>query len=121
MGKPEAAAPADVVALYEALIATLPDVERKGAKLPYTAVNGNMFSMLTARGTLSLRLPEPDRSAFLARHGAKLTEQYGVVQKEYVEVPDAVLRDAATMTRLFAASFAYAKGLRPKPTTKPKT
>jgi hypothetical protein len=40
-------APPEKVRLYEALIATLPGVERKGAALPYTSLNGNMFSILS--------------------------------------------------------------------------
>jgi hypothetical protein len=33
--------PAERVALYEKLVASLPGVERKGADNPYTAINGN--------------------------------------------------------------------------------
>ena len=35
--------PANKVALYEKLLATIPEIERKGADNPYTSVNGNMF------------------------------------------------------------------------------
>ena len=34
----------DVLDLYDQVIATQPDVRRKGAKTPYTSVNGHMFS-----------------------------------------------------------------------------
>ena len=34
------------VELYETLIATIPNLERKGDANPYTAVNGNMFTLL---------------------------------------------------------------------------
>ena len=60
MAKPAPAASLETVALYEKLVATNPKVERKGAMLPYTSVNGNMFSLLTKSGTLALRLPEAD-------------------------------------------------------------
>src|SRR5262245_8887978 len=32
------------LALYEALVATQPELERRSATSPYTSVNGNMFS-----------------------------------------------------------------------------
>jgi hypothetical protein len=38
------------LALYEKLVATNPGVERKGATMPYTSVNGHMFSLLTKEG-----------------------------------------------------------------------
>lgn len=35
--------PDSAVKLYDALVATHPDIERKGKSSPYTSVNGNMF------------------------------------------------------------------------------
>ena len=43
--------------LYEKLVATNPDIPRKGATVPYTSINGNMFSYLHASGAMALRLP----------------------------------------------------------------
>jgi hypothetical protein len=58
----------DVLDLYERLIATQPDLQRKGATMPYTSLNGHMFSFLTATEHLALRLPLPERDAFLAKY-----------------------------------------------------
>jgi hypothetical protein len=57
MGKASPTVPAARLALYETLVATNPKVERKGAAMPYTSLNGHMFSFLTQTGTLALRLP----------------------------------------------------------------
>jgi len=116
MSKPSAKAPAHAVALYEALVATRPGVERKGAAMPYTSVNGNMFSLLTPDGTLALRLSESERAAFMAKYGAGQPVQYGVVMKEYVAVPAALLAKTRELAKYFAASHAYASALRTKPT-----
>src|ERR1700760_2099859 len=120
MAKPAPGAPEDKVRLYEALIATLPGVERKGAKFPYTSLNGNMFSILSPSGTMGLRLGKADREAFLRDHGASLYTSHGATMPEYVAVPDALLADTGRMQPYVAASYAYAQTLRPKPTTKPK-
>jgi hypothetical protein len=120
MAKPAPGAPPEKVRLYEALIATLPGVERKGAALPYTALNGNMFTILSRKGVMGMRLSKDDREAFLKDHGASLYADYGTVMPEYVAVPDDLLADTARMTVYVAASLAYARTLRPKPTTKPK-
>jgi len=68
--------------LYEALIATQPELERKGASSPYTSVNGNMFTVLSSDGTLGIRLAQADRDAFMQRYGTGLYEAHGTVMKE---------------------------------------
>jgi TfoX/Sxy family transcriptional regulator of competence genes len=108
------------LALYEKLVATNPDVKRKGATMPYTSVNGHMFSLLTKEGTLALRLPDRERETFLKRYKTRLCEQYGVVMKEYVEVPDALLKKTQELKKYFDLSFAYVGSLKPKPTTRKK-
>jgi hypothetical protein len=118
MAKPVPKAPAESVALYEALLATNPEIERKGATMPYTSVNGNMFSLLTPDGTLALRLPEAEREAFLKRHDTELCKQYGVVMKEYVAVPASLLQNTRALAKYLDISYRYACSLKPKPTTK---
>jgi hypothetical protein len=120
MAKPAPAAPAEKVLLYEKLVATNPLVEYKGATVPYTSLNGNMFSYLSKEGKLELRLPPVEREAFLKKYKAKLCEAYGVVQPEYVEVPDALLAKTSELKKYFDISYAYAGSLKPKPTTKKK-
>ena len=109
----------DKVELYEKLVATNPQVELKGATVPYTSLNGNMFSYLSKDGKLALRLPPESRDAFLKRYKAKLCDAYGVVQREYVEVPDALLAKTSELKKYFDASFDYVSSLEAK-TTKRK-
>jgi len=109
-------APHESIALYEKLVATRPDVERKGASLPYTSVGGNMFSYLSADGVVALRLSATDRERFMAEHGAALMVAHGIVQKEYVAVPESLLADTARLALYFAASLDYARTLKPKAT-----
>lgn len=51
------------LALYEKLVATNPEVKRKGATIPYTSKNGHMFSFLAKDGNVSLRLPDDERES----------------------------------------------------------
>jgi hypothetical protein len=105
-------------ALYEKLVATDSRVTRKGDTMPYTSINGNMFSVLHKDGTVALRLPAAERDAFLKKYKTKLSAQYGVVQPEYVVVPDALLARTQELKAFFGVSFAYVSSLKPKPTTK---
>jgi hypothetical protein len=118
MAKPAPTAPAECVVLYEKLLATIPEIERKGATMPYTSVNGNMFSLLTPEGMLALRLPEVERDAFLKRYETMLVVQYGAVMKEYVSVPPSLLRNTKELAKHLAVSYRYVLSLKPKPTTK---
>jgi TfoX/Sxy family transcriptional regulator of competence genes len=106
------------LAWYEKLVATNPKVERKGATMPYTSLNGHMFSLLTREGWLALRLPSEARDAFLKKYQTKLCVQYGTVMKEYVQVPDALLKKTQELRKYFDVSYAYVGSLKPKPTTK---
>jgi TfoX/Sxy family transcriptional regulator of competence genes len=121
MAKPAAGAvPLDKLELYEKLVATNPNVERKGATVPYTSLNGHMFSYLSKQGTLALRLPTGEREAFLKKYKAKLCDAYGRVQPEYVEVPDSLLSSTQELQKFFDRSFEYVSSLKPKPGAKKK-
>ena len=107
--------------LYARLIETHPEVELKGGKkLPYTSLNGNMFSQMTKEGRLGLRLGAEDRDAFIQKYDTKLLENYGAVMKEYVEVPDDLLANTEELAPYLAMSYAYAQTLKPKETKKKK-
>lgn len=102
------------LALYQKLVETNPQVELKGATHPYTSLNGHMFSYLHPRGELALRLPEEERVAFLRRYKTTLFEAYGVIQKEYVTVPENLLKKAAELKKYFDLSYGYVATLKPK-------
>ena len=44
--------------------------------------------------------------------------QYGAVMKEYVEVPDALLKKTTELQKIFDKSYEYAQSLKPKATKK---
>jgi hypothetical protein len=43
---------------------------------------------------------------------------YGVVQKEYVTVPDSLLGKTKELARYFEIGYQYVRTLKPKPTKK---
>jgi hypothetical protein len=106
--------PADKLALYDKLIATHPKVERKGDVHPYTSLNGHMFTYLDQTGTMGLRLPEKELEAFLKKYKTTLFKSYGVVKKDWVAVPDALLKDTKELKQHLQTSYEYVKTLKPK-------
>ena len=107
-----------MLSCYDKLVATNRKLERKGATMPYTSLNGHMFSYLGKTGELALRLPDAERGAFLKKYKTSLCTIYGVVQKEYVVVPKSLLKNTRELKPYFDASFAYVSGMKPKATKK---
>ena len=108
------------VALYNKLVASYPHAVRKGDTIPYTSLNGHMYSFLTKEDVIALRLPADERLKFLDKYKSKLVEQYGIVQKEYVVVPDSLLANTDELKPYFEISYKYVSTLKPKATTKSK-
>jgi len=104
----------ELLRAYDALVATHPELERKGVTMPYTSIKGHMFSFLTPDGVLALRLAPPDRESFLDRYGTRLVEQHGAVMKEYVAVPADLLWRLVDVKPWFDRSAEYVGGLKPK-------
>lgn len=105
---------AERLKLYDELVSRLPNIERKGATMPYTSVNGHMFSLFTKEGNLTLRLPSPQREQFLEEFDTELSVQYGAVMKEYVVVPLSLLKNTDQLLEHFKQSYQYAQSLKPK-------
>ena len=106
------------VDLYHQLIATHPEIERKGAANPYTSLNGHMFTLLHDSRRLAIRLPEDERAAFLKKYKTTLFEAYGAVMKEYVAVPEALLKNTKELQKYLELSYEYVRTLKPKSTKK---
>lgn len=114
LNKPFQIIPPDKSVLYDLLIASNPAIERKGATLPYTSVNGNMFTFLSIVGELSIRLSETDREVFIKKYKSKPSIQHGVVMKEYVLVPEALFNKTKELIPWFNKSFEYVSVLKSK-------
>ncbi len=110
--------PAERLVLYERLVSTNPDLERKGATMPYTSRNGHMFSFLDSTGTMALRLSDDDRSRFIEEYASDLAEQHGRVMKEYVVVPDDLLGRTEELGGWLRRSHEWIGTLEPKSTTR---
>jgi hypothetical protein len=114
VAKKKSAIPAEKLDLYEKLIASVPGIERKGDVHPYTSVNGHMFTYLDQTGTMGMRLPAAGYEAFLKKYKASPFESYGVVKKDWVTVPDALLENTKELKKYVVMSYEATKALKPK-------
>ena len=79
MSKKSSDIPKDKLKLYDRLIATNPNIERKGLTMPYTSLNGHMFTYLSRSGSLGIRLAKEERERFLKKNNATLYESHGAI------------------------------------------
>jgi TfoX/Sxy family transcriptional regulator of competence genes len=116
--------PADRLDLYLRLLGTVEGIEPKvNFGSAYTAVNGNMFSMISKHGVVGIRLPKELHAEFLAKYSAEVFrgDPAWPPSKEYVAVPDDLLARTAELTRYLDASYRHALTLKPKTTRKKAT
>lgn len=106
--------PPEALERYEALIGARPDMDRKGAKNPYTSRNGHMCSFLDADGHIGLRLSPEDRRAFIDRYDTRIAEQYGRQMKEFVVVPDDLANRPEEVLEWFDRGWKWVGTRKPK-------
>jgi hypothetical protein len=114
MAKAEYLGPPDRLALYEALVASVEGVERKGAANPYTSRNGWMTSFIDQEGEVSIRLGREEIEFFIDEYASRTTSQYGREMKEFVVMPDEMLEDLDLARAWFIKSWDHAGTLKPK-------
>ena len=105
----------------EALVATFDDVmpgppatKRKMFGFPAGFIKGNMFTGLF-EDSMILRLPPELREELIQRHGAKLfAPMAGRVIKEYVALPESLIRDRENLSSWVARALVHGESLKPK-------
>ena len=108
--------PPDKLALHERLLAAAGDlVGKSNIGSAHTAVNGNMYSMLSKHGVVGIRLTEPQRAEFIDKYQTTIfrADPDWPPAKEYVAVPDDLLERTAELAPYLVLSVRYAQSLKP--------
>ena len=114
-------APEGLVERFDEVLLKEPGVERRSMfGYPCAFLGGHMFCGLF-QDHFILRLPETERTKFLAEKGAAIFEPMpGRPMKEYVLVPPQVLGNDSALAPWLRVSREYVSGLPPK-AKKPKS
>ena len=109
-----AKAPAEMIALFEAVCPPPPVAPRKMFGYPAAFINGNMFMGLFA-DQMMLRLDEADRARALQEPGVAIFEPMpGRPMREYVTLSKAILNDRAELKKWIGRSLRFAESMPPK-------
>ncbi len=115
--------PADRLALYRRLVEATPEAaEKSNFGSAYTAVNGNMYSIISKHGVVGLRLPPDDRAAFMERYTTDLFrgDPAWPPAREFVAVPDDLLERTDELMPYLERALAFTLTLKPKAERRPK-
>jgi hypothetical protein len=58
-----------------------------------------LYEKLDQTGTMAIRLPKDQLEPFLKNYKTTLFESYGVVKKDFVTIPDALLQNAKELKK----------------------
>lgn len=103
------------LAIYDKLVAMNLKFERLGKTMPYTAANTHMFSLLNKDGELGIRLFRESQEKFKEKHNSTIYRSYGAVMKDYVLVPETMLKDLELLSKYLDESYEYVMSLKPNP------
>jgi len=107
--------PPEALAQYAAIVdGAEADAEVKGAKNPYTSLNGNMYSFITPEGMMALRLSDELGADFKGEYDSGEVRQYGSVMRGYVSVPDELFSDTEAIAGWFDRAHDWVETLDPK-------
>src|SRR5690349_7637047 len=106
--------PEELVAKFDEVMPGPPATKRKMFGFPAGFVNGNMFMGLF-EDSMILRLPPELREEVIQLHGGKpFAPMAGRVMQEYVELPEALVRDRERLSSWVAKALVYGESLEPK-------
>jgi len=114
MAKAKYQGPAERLTLYEALVASVDGVERKGAANPYTSRNGHMTSFIDKEGEVSIRLDQADREEFIEQHRSRIAEQHAHNDRSAKAPTNVMNSNAATRAVLPSTSWGGESSIRSK-------
>ncbi|WP_422348763.1 hypothetical protein [Flagellimonas sp.] len=104
----------EVLKIYDEVVAVNPNFERKGKTMPYTSANGYMFSLLNKDGELGVRLSKADIQVFDQAYGAHPFKSHGATMREYVLIPESLLKDKSQLGAYIQKGYEYVCSLPPK-------
>ena len=106
--------PEELVATFDEVMPGPPATKRKMFGFPAGFVNGNMFMGLF-EDSMILRLPPESREELIQRHGGKpFAPMAGRVMKEYVALPESLIRDREKLSAWVAKALDHGESLEPK-------
>ena len=102
------------LSFYDKLVATNPQLERKGKTMPYTSANGHMFSMLNKDGEIGIRLSKESGERFMEEYQTTKFKSHGAFMRGYVVIPEELYEDMDLLASFLQEAYEFVMSLEPK-------
>ena len=99
---------------YDDLVARCPRFVRKGKTMPYTSVNGYMFSLFNKAGEIGIRFSKERQKEYLDKFDTSLFKSYGAVMQGYILITKTMQEEIDVVVDLLNESYDYVMSLEPK-------
>jgi hypothetical protein len=100
--------------IYDELVSKCQRFERKGKTMPYTSVNGHMFSLLNKTGEIGIRFSKEVQEKYIEEFGTTIFKSYNAIMHGYVLIPENMLEDLDNVAKYLDESYDYVMSLEPK-------
>jgi hypothetical protein len=103
-----------VLVAFELMLGGVDSVERKGVNVPYVAVNGNMYAMISKRDMIGIIVEEQHWRSFELAGGTPFEAVPGIALKGFGALPDSMFKDRLQLQSWFRRAHEAAEKLPPK-------
>jgi TfoX/Sxy family transcriptional regulator of competence genes len=104
--------------IFDKMVDTNSNFDRKGKTMIYTSANGYMFALLNKAGEVGIRLPKETAKRFMEKYESGKYMSYGAVMKDYVLIPENLFDDMDTLATYLEESYQFVMSLPAKPKKK---
>lgn len=104
----------EVLAIYDAVVASHKEVERKGKTMPYTSANGYMFSLVNKEGELGMRFSKEECKKLMEQYDTTDFKSHGATMRDYIKISEEMLGDNKLLKKLLDKSYKHVLTLPPK-------
>ena len=105
---------AELLLLYDKIVAQCPRFERKGKNNPYTSANGYMFSMINKECDLGIRFSKEVQEKYFEKFETTLFKNYNSIIHGYILITPTMLKDEKLLIELLNESFDHVMSLKGK-------
>ena len=100
--------------IYDELVSKCARFKRKGKTMPYTSVNGYMFSLFNKANEIGIRFSKEVQKKYIEEYNTTIYKSYNAIMRGYILITKEMLEDLNNVVKLLNESYDYAMSLEPK-------
>lgn len=103
-----------ILTAFGLMIGGVDDVVRKGVGVPYVALRGNMYAMVSRQNAIGIMIDDEDWKSFEMAGGTTFDAVPGIPLKGFGAIPETMYKDRLQLQSWFRRAYAAAEKLPAK-------